>query len=481
MSERRQRRAAERSARKALRSESVERRRRARTRSRSQREPMPLSLESWARNPALRLGERPGHQASTAHVQAAYPAVAEAGLGAAGVYVGRDQHGGSFVYDPWVLYTRQYISDANTIVLGMLGYGKSALSKSYLWRQRVFNRTCEVIDIKGEYSPLIEAMGGVILALAPGGKTKLNPLTRVGPRELREALLEAVARAMLARPLRQVEAVGLTAALEAADRGHDGEVTIPDVIAKLSEPDAELAGELMVSAGQARDELRECALALKRLCNGPLRGMFDAPTTASERVWDAPAVALDFSALRAGTSGSNLALGITMICASAFLDAKRQERAERAKDAGLEAAKVIRVNDEAWRALPIAGLGEYYQEAFKMSRKTGVQHWIVLHRLSDLRAAGDEGSRQQRLAEGLLAETSTTITYRQHTREADYTGELAGLSSTEITRIPRLEHGEALWRVGGRSFLVYHVISDAERPLVETDSAMVEPEHEGAM
>jgi len=32
---------------------------------------------------------------------------------------------------------------------------------------------------------------------------------------------------------------------------------------------------------------------------------------------------------------------------------------------------VIRVNDEAWRGLPIAGLGEYYQSAFALSRETG--------------------------------------------------------------------------------------------------------------
>jgi hypothetical protein len=51
-------------------------------------------------------GERPGHQTTTAHFHAVYPAVAEAGFGSRGVYIGRDMHGGSFVYDPWVLYAR---------------------------------------------------------------------------------------------------------------------------------------------------------------------------------------------------------------------------------------------------------------------------------------------------------------------------------------------------------------------------------------
>ena len=60
-----------------------------------------------------------------------------------------------------------------------------------------------------------------------------------------------------------------------------------------------------------------------------------------------------------------------------------------------------------------------------------MQHWLVLHRISDLRAAGDEGTRQQRLAEGLLADASTTIVYRQHAQEIPLTTDALGLSETE--------------------------------------------------
>jgi hypothetical protein len=188
-------------------------------------------------------------------------------------------------------------------------------------------------------------------------------LTRIGSRELREGLLEAVTRAMLDRPLSQAEHVGLSGALMQADQhAGDGEVCIPDVLAQLREPTRELADELMVSSTrQAGEELRDCALALKRLCRGPLAGMFDGPTTAGQHVWDAPAVSLDLSAVRAGIAGGDLALGIMMVCATTFLDAQRGERKRELEARGKRAPKVIRTNDEAWRALPIAGLGEYYQ------------------------------------------------------------------------------------------------------------------------
>lgn len=448
------------------------RRQRAKDAPRERSQPVELRLARLKRG-----GERLGHQASTAHVQAAYPAVAEAGLGARGVYIGKDAHGGSFVYDPWILYGRRLLTNANTIVLGQPGYGKSALSKSYLWRQRVFGRLGEFIDPKGEYLPLVRAMGGEVLRLEPGGAVRLNPLTQIGSREMREGLLEAVTRAMLDRPLGQAEAVGLVAALAAADRHRDGgETCIPDVIEQLRSPTAETADLLNMTQEESRDALRECGLALRRLCEGPLRGMFDGPTTAGERAWDAPAVALDLSAVGAGATGADLALGITMVCASAFLDAKRVERKRQAEERGQTPPKVIRVNDEAWRALPIAGLGEYYQAAFKLSRETGVQHWIVLHRLSDLRAAGDEGTRQQRLAEGLLSDASTIVVYHQAAREIPTSTDLLGLSSTEAEVIGELGDGQALWRVSGRSFLVQHVLSDFEWKLIDTDSAMLDPE-----
>ena len=48
-----------------------------------------------------------------------------------------------------------------------------------------------------------------------------------------------------------------------------------------------------------------------------------------------------------------------------------------------------------------------------------------------------------------------TIVYHQHAKEAAFTSELLGLSSTEGELIKTLHQGEALWRVGNRSFLVY--------------------------
>jgi hypothetical protein len=165
-----------------------------------------------------------------------------------------------------------------------------------------------------------------------------------------------------------------------------------------------------------------------------------------------------------------------MVCATAFLDAHRMKRTLESERARSECEKTTRVNDEAWRALAIKGLGEYYQAAFKLGRQTGVQHWMVLHRLSDLDAAGDAGTRQQALAKGLLAETGTVIVYRQHPDEARRATPVLGLSQTESERIASYPQGVALWRIGGRSYEVRHVRSERERELTATDAAMARRE-----
>jgi hypothetical protein len=97
---------------------------------------------------------------------------------------------------------------------------------------------------------------------------------------------------------------------------------------------------------------------------------------------------------------------------------------------------------------------------------------MVMHRLSDLGSAGAAGSHQVRLAEGLLADTETRVVYGQPPSEVERARELLGLSDTEARLLPNLPRGQALWKVGSRSFLVEHRLSAAEAALVDTDARM---------
>jgi hypothetical protein len=133
---------------------------------------------------------------------------------------------------------------------------------------------------------------------------------------------------------------------------------------------------------------------------------------------------------------------------------------------------VVVVVDEAWAILANLGVARWLQSSWKLSRAFGVSNIAVLHRLSDLTSAGATGSEQVGLAQGLLADSETRVVYAQPPGEVERAGDLLGLSSTEAELVPHLQRGVALWKVGGRSFLVQHRLSAVEGALVDTDASM---------
>ena len=412
---------------------------------------------------------RPGHRSTTRHAQAVYPFVNAGGLGGRGVYIGRESGGGAFCYDPWVLYGDGALDDPNAIVLGTLGQGKSALVKTLLWRMLLFGRRAFVLDVKREYGPLCRAAGVEPISLRPGGSVRLNPLASRPEEHAQLELLRAVAMTALGGPLTQTEAGALREALRIVRaRGagvgpgaRPGEPTLPEIAAVLFAPPAEMAQQLQSTPAALAADARRAALALQDLCEGPLRGMFDGPTTPGLDL-DARLLVLDLHAVR-----DSPAVGILMACATAWISALLARTAERP---GRE--RLVNVADESWKIVQHTGLGEWFQSNFKLARQFGVMNLVVLHKLADLQAAGDAGSRAARIAEGLVADASTRIVYHQDESQIETTRTLLGLSRSEARLLTMLSPGQALWRVGQRSFVVTHRRSRIEAQLTDTDAGM---------
>jgi type IV secretory pathway VirB4 component len=160
-------------------------------------------------------------------------------------------------------------------------------------------------------------------------------------------------------------------------------------------------------------------------------------------------------------------VGILMACATAWMSALLARMAERP---GRE--RLINVADESWKIVQHTGLGEWFQSNFKLARQFGVMNLVVMHKLADLQAAGDAGSRAARIAEGLVADASTRIVYHQDESQVALTRSLLGLSESEAHLISMLSPGQALWRVGARSFVVAHCRSRLEARLTNTDTGM---------
>ncbi len=427
----------------------------------------------------------PAHQVTTRNLGAAYPFIAEAGLGQRGVMIGDDLLGGSFVFDPFELYAAGVVSNPNMVVFGQIGRGKSAFVKTFLWRQAVFGRRAWVVDPKGEYGDLADAWGVRPVALRPGGAIRLNPLDR-GPEaeadvaagdrgrtdataRRRTELLASLASACLGRNLAPRERAALGAALADTVTARDSP-TLPEVVEALLSPSADAARSLRTERRDLLEDGRDVALELRRLVHGDLCGMFDGPTTPGLDL-SAPLVVLDLSALY-----TSAALGVLMACATAWL------QAALARTAGIERERQ-RVREARWPVLPGGrrGVGHPVQPRRRPLAPVLVEALAGLRRVQRRGAAPGLGPafrgrvrlRAGRLGPGSLVRlrdaASSTPSRPENWRRRR---SCLSLSDTEAELLPQLRRGIALWKVGQRSFLVQHRLSALERHIVDTDAAM---------
>ena len=91
----------------------------------------------------------------------------------------------------------------------------------------------------------------------------------------------------------------------------------------MFDPPAEMASRLQTTPAQLAADSRRAALALQDLCEGPLKGIFDGPTSQGLDL-DAQLLVLDLHAVR-----DSPAVGILMACATAWMSAQLARTAER--------------------------------------------------------------------------------------------------------------------------------------------------------
>ena len=272
-------------------------------------------------------------------------------------------------------------------------------------------------------------------------------------------MLQALAESSLNRQLTPEERTACDLALQdfRFDYGDSRIPTIPDIVEWLLNPQEDAAKRVSTTTEEIARSVRQVALELRRMCHGDLKGMFDGHTNIKVD-WDGPLVVIDLSAVFASS-----ALGLLMTCATAWM----QSAIVRPN-----AGRRFIVVDEAWAVLSNVGVARWLQSSYKLSRAYGISNIAIMHRVSDLQASGAEGSEAYALARGLLSDTETRVIYGQPHSEVQLAQEMLGLNASEAELLPQLGRGQALWKVGNRSFLVNHIIGEREKLIVDTDARM---------
>jgi type IV secretory pathway VirB4 component len=423
--------------------------------------------------PGLRL---PYHRGTTAHVASIHPFSVQAPLGLDGVYVGVDLLAGraEFYWDPFAAYAANAVSNPNCWVLGEPGFGKSALVKCLLWRMAAVygsgsgGRWIAIADPKGEYGLLAEQLGLTAVRLTPGGSTNVNPLAPgpaadhepEGSQVLRRAdMLGALLATVLGRPLSQLEDAAVFAALEHLAHGpRHLEPNLRDVAALLVAPTEAMQARLRRHHDDLDVDLAQINYGLDKLLTRSLRGMFDGPSTVP-LPWDGGGLVLDLSAVPLESD----ALPLVMVAAAGWLQQLM----------ACSGPQRVQVLDEAWALLANRHTAGWLQRCFKLGRTYGTANLCIAHRVSDLAAQADDGTATAKIAQGLLADSATKIILRQAPDQVPLAVERVGLTGRQAEVIGQLSRGIALWKIGGRSTLVQHIVGPSELSLTHTDQRML--------
>jgi hypothetical protein len=396
-------------------------------------------------------GGRAGHvepgarfAGTTSQLCGLFPFAVASGSDVRGVPVGRHLHTAEPVgLDPAHWLRTGLVSNTGVWVQGQPGIGKSSITKRMLAGLVAFGMRAVVPgDVKGEYTPLVTALGGSVwhlgrglhalnpldagplraaLTRAPAGdRTRLVETLRARRLSLLEALITIVRRDEPDVTERRVLGAALDLAIAAAG---PREPVIPDVLAVLLSAAAPL---LTITA--AADDLdyrrttRSLVNALGLLCDGALRGIFDRPSTARFDP-DTPALSLDISAL---DDDDDDVVAAAMLCSWAWSAALTDATAY-----GERPRNVVQVQDELWRALRVApGLVERSDRITRLGRHRGVVSFQVTHSLDDLDALPTEADRAK--ARGLASRNGVLL--------------LGGMAESELDglrRITSLSEGEA--------------------------------------
>ncbi len=366
----------------------------------------------------------------------------DAGTGLAGRALGDAQYGGPFVLDPFDAYGAGLVSNPNVVVAGAIGAGKSTVVKMMVDRALERGRRVVVVDPKGEYADLARGYGVASMALGRDGWCDPFPDDLDSGRSLvRAVLASAHGGALGAEGLYLVDSLWRTLRAPRPRRVlralfHAVEPTLLDPTPSAT---------------------RDLALTLHRFVEGDLAGLFDGDGDAI--ALSSPLVVLDLSLQWSATS-----LPVAALAAVAA--------AQRVVADGGGLGYLIL--DEAWALLAEPHATRWLQGSWKLARARGMCHCVVLHRFSDVAAAGDEGTAQRERARGLLRECETSWLFRQPPDEAREMAVALGLSALEERYLCSLPKGSALVRYGAARSIV-RVRPDArDATFIDTDAAMRE-------
>jgi hypothetical protein len=420
------------------------------------------------------------YQGTTVQLCGLFPFTAGSGSPTVGVPIGRHMLWGEVVcLDPLEWLRAGLVTNPGVFVLGQPGVGKSTIVKRLITGMAAFGTHILVLgDTKPDYTRLVEFLGGQVIRVGRG-LDRINPLDsgplgeaakwmsgaeaaqlRLEIRGRRLSLLLALCALVRTSRLTNPEEIIIGRAIDVLTDRLDRDPTVPDVLTIIEE-----GGDELRTAARARTDedyrrrVDELVPTLALLCEGSLRGVFDAATSKPIDL-NSPAVSIDISHVAAAgdqlVSAAMLsvwAYGFGMVDAAAVL-----------ADKGLAPRRqYLGVMDELWRALRGAsGLVEHADSLTRLNRQRGMASIMVTHSLADLDALPTEDDRAK--AQGFVERSAIKVLAGLPPRELDRVNEVVRLTGPERELVASWAAPEAWFPGAAHPGRGKYLIKTGERP-----------------
>ena len=420
------------------------------------------------------------YQGTTVQLCGLFPFTAGSGAPTIGVPIGRHMLWGEVVcLDPLEWLRAGLVTNPGIFVLGQPGVGKSTIVKRLITGMVACGTQVLILgDTKPDYTRLVEYLGGQVIRVGRG-MDRINPLdsgplgaalTRMSGTEAaqlrleirgrRLSLLLALCALVRTHRLTNPEEIILGRAIDILSERLDRDPTVPDVLRLIERGSDELRASARARTDEEyRRRVDELVPTLALLCEGSLRGVFDAETSKPLDL-NAPAVSVDISNVAA--AGDQL-VSAAMLSVWAYGFAMVDAAAVLAEKGLAPRRQYLGVMDELWRALRGAsGLVEHADALTRLNRQRGMGSIMVTHSLADLDALPTEEDRAK--AQGFVERSAIKILAGLPPRELDRVGQVVKLTGPERDLVSSWAAPEA-WFPGavhpGRG---KYLIKTGERP-----------------
>lgn len=356
-----------------------------------------------------------------------------------GIMYGVNQQNGSLI-----VFDRYSLENANEVVLGKSGAGKSYLIKLEVMRQFMFGTEVIIIDPEGEYERLVKSLGGEEVSFTPSSAIKINPFDLSGLYE--EGENELGLKILSLQGLLKIVMGNLNASQNAIlDRAlvetykQKGITTDP---ATQKNPPPLMEDLYKVLLGMEDQNARELALLLEKFIKGSLSGMFNQQSNFDIKN---PLTVFNIKMLEEELRPIAMHIVLDFVWTKVKKDLKKR----------------LLILDEAWYMMKYEDSASFVYSIAKRSRKYYLGLTTATQDVEDFLST-DYGK-------AVLSNSSIQILLKQSPSEIDLVSDVFYLTSSEKQLLLSANIGEGLFFAGQNHVAIQVVAAPFENETITSN------------